>query len=75
MGETLFFRISETLYRILNFPGGDVARHPLNELPPPKVKALAMPLLLTNNPSCYVQVCTIENTTWIRGAIVDSLGD
>ena len=26
---------SETLYRILNFPSGDVAQHPLNEPPPP----------------------------------------
>ena len=27
MGEPLFFRISETLYRILNLPSEDVARH------------------------------------------------
>ena len=36
MGEPLLFRISETLYGILNFPGEDVARHPLNELSPPQ---------------------------------------
>ena len=39
MGEPLFFRISETLSRILNFPGGDVVRHPLNELAPPHLQS------------------------------------